>query len=173
MSTMNEIKNTPQKKGLATIRNKKSNTAIHHNSKNINKTALLSKSHYAEYTYDNHEKIKRIKTGISKAELTTLKEKIGLDYDQLANILSVSRMTLFKKKGEDTFDITTSEKLFMLAELYSYGYHVFNNQEKFKNWMLTSNPALGDISPISCMDTVYGIMEVKNLIGRIDYGIIS
>src|ERR1700733_286736 len=72
---------------------------------------------------ENHmtsfEKIDMIREGISKKDLEVFKQKTGLDYDQLAALLSVARATLINKKGRDKFNQTLSEKLFGLADIYS------------------------------------------------------
>ena len=99
--------------------------------------------------------------------------KSGLDYDTLASILNVAKATLHNKKGKEKFDKYISERIFMLADLYSYGYEAFENREQFNQWMKTPNRSMGGISPLSILDTLYGLEEVKHLIGRIEYGIFS
>jgi len=39
--------------------------------------------------------------------------------------------------------------------------------------MKTENRALGWITPLSLVDTLYGIEEVRNVVGRIAYGVFS
>ncbi|HEY0040749.1 MAG TPA: MbcA/ParS/Xre antitoxin family protein, partial [Flavisolibacter sp.] len=69
------------------------------------------------------------------------------------------------------FDQYISERIFLLADLYSYGYEAFENKENFNQWMKTGNRSLGGITPLSLLDTLYGLEEVKHLIGRIEYGV--
>jgi len=125
------------------------------------------------YRWSRFDKIDAIKTGISKEELESLKEQSGLDYDILAAILNVAKATLHNKKGKEKFDQYISERIFLLADLYSYGYEVFENREKFNQWMKTPNRSLGEVVPLNLLDTLYGLEEVKHLIGRIEYGIFS
>jgi len=125
------------------------------------------------YQWSSYDKIDAIKNGISKEELETLKDQSGLDYDSLAVILNVTKATLHSKKGKEKFDQYISERIFLLADLYSYGYEVFEEKQRFNQWMKTSNRALGNTKPLSLLDTLYGIEEVKHLIGRIEYGVYS
>ena len=125
------------------------------------------------HQWSSFDKIEAIKTGISKEELESLKNKSQLDYEALSVILNVTKATLHNKKGKEKFDQYISERIFLLAELYSYGYEIFGNHEKFNTWMKKENRSLNWVSPLSFMDTLYGIGEVKQLIGRIAYGIIS
>lgn len=119
------------------------------------------------------EKIGVIKEGISKKDLESLKDKAGFDYNQLSKVLSVARATLINKKGNDKFDANLSEKILGVADIYSYGYEVFEDEAKFNNWIFRSNMSLGGQSPYDLLDTQYGREEVKNVIGRIDYGVYS
>ena len=125
------------------------------------------------HQWSSYQKIETIKEGISKEELENLKEQAGIDYNILSKILVVTKATLHNKKGKDRFDAAVSERILLLADIYSYGYTVFKDREKFNRWMKTPNRALGDVIPLDLAETIYGMEEVKNLIGRIDYGVYS
>ena len=120
---------------------------------------------------DAGEKITFIRDGVSKNDLEAIKERSELDYDALSAILAVSRATLINKKGVEKFDTATSERILLLADTLAYGQSVFDDKDRFNTWMKTSNKALGDKAPLELMDTLYGIQEVKKLIGRIEYGV--
>lgn len=125
------------------------------------------------HQWSSYQKIETIKEGISKEELENLKEQTGIDYNVLAKVLAVTKATLHNKKGKARFDAFVSERILLLADIYSYGYTVFGDRDKFNRWMKTPNRALGHQSPLDLTETVYGMEEVKNLIGRIDYGVYS
>jgi putative toxin-antitoxin system antitoxin component (TIGR02293 family) len=125
------------------------------------------------YEWSPYDKINAIREGISKEELENLKEQAEVDYTMLSKILSVTRATLHNKKGKDRFDAVVSERILLMADLYSFGYSVFKDQEKFNRWMKTPNRALGNAVPLHLAETVYGLAEVRSLIGRIDYGVFS
>lgn len=125
------------------------------------------------HQWSSYQKIDTIKEGISKSELENLKEQTELDYETLSKVLAVTKATLHNKKGRERFDAFVSERILLLADIYSYGYAVFKEKEKFNRWMKSPIRALGYGRPIDLCDTVYGIDEVKNLIGRIEYGVYS
>lgn len=137
------------------------------------RTILHQAAKKPESRMTSFEKIDIIKEGISKKDLENLKDKAGLDYNQLSKVLSVARATLINKKGNDRFDTNLSEKIVGVADIYSYGYEVFEDETKFNNWIFRSNRSLGGQSPYDLLDNQYGREEVKNLIGRIDYGVYS
>ena len=62
------------------------------------------------------EKMIVSKSGVSKKDLVSLKQKTELDYDRLAKTLSVTRSTLINKKTSEKFSPTVSEKIVGLAE---------------------------------------------------------
>ena len=134
---------------------------------------LLLKEATPEYALASPKKIDFIRLGISKTSLEHLKKKINQDYDTLAKLFSVTRATLINKKGKSKFSSAVSEKILNLADLYSFGYNVFENRENFNSWMETPNRTLGGIAPIEIADTHYGILEIKNLVGRIEQGVYS
>jgi|SRR5690625_386930 len=119
------------------------------------------------------QKMKIVKRGISKAYLVKLKDNTGLDYDSLAKALSVTRSTLINKKSNQKFNDNLSERIVALADLYSFGYEVFEDESRFNDWMFHPNQALGGKVPFDFIDNQYGREEIHNLIGRIAYGIYS
>jgi putative toxin-antitoxin system antitoxin component (TIGR02293 family) len=116
-------------------------------------------------------KIGIIKSGITKTQLEAIKSETDFDYHTLSNLLSVSRTTLIKKKGDEKFDQPTSERIMLLAELLSYGREVFESRERFNTWLKEPSNAMNGKAPIELLDTLYGIEEVKKVLGRIEYGV--
>jgi putative toxin-antitoxin system antitoxin component (TIGR02293 family) len=143
-------------------------------SQGINNWVILQDaSKKPESRMTSFEKIDIIRKGISKRDLEHLKEKTDLDYNQLSQVLSVARATLINKKGTAKFDMVLSERIVGVADIYSYGYEVFEDENRFNEWIFRANQALGGQSPYDLLDNQYGREEVKNLIGRIDYGVYS
>ena len=119
------------------------------------------------------EKMNLIKAGVSKKDLEEIKNTAGLDYDQLAQVLSVTRATLINKKGKEKFAAPLSERIIGVADVYAYGYEVFEDKAAFNRWVHTPNRALGGMVPYQLLDNQYGREEVKNIIGRIAWGVYS
>lgn len=143
-------------------------------SNGINNWVILDNaSKKPESRMTSFEKIDIIREGISKKDLEHLKEKTDLDYGQLSKVLSVARATLINKKGNAKFDTVLSERIVGVADIYSYGYEVFEDESRFNEWIFRANQSLGGQSPYDLLDNQYGREEVKNLIGRIDYGVYS
>jgi putative toxin-antitoxin system antitoxin component (TIGR02293 family) len=119
------------------------------------------------------EKMEMVRAGVSKEKLEALKRRTNLDYDRLSDILATTRATLINKKGAELFSASLSEKIISIADVYSYGFDVFEDEAKFKQWIFRPNQALGGKQPFELLDNQFGREEVKNLIGRIEYGVYS
>ncbi|MEX0995911.1 MAG: antitoxin Xre/MbcA/ParS toxin-binding domain-containing protein [Flavobacteriaceae bacterium] len=119
------------------------------------------------------EKMQIIKRGISKRYLESFKEATSLDYASLADALLVTRATLINKKGDQKFNNQVSERIVSIADLYAFGYEVFEDKTRFNEWMFVPNQGLGGEVPFSIVNNQYGREEIKNLIGRIAYGVYS
>jgi putative toxin-antitoxin system antitoxin component (TIGR02293 family) len=126
-----------------------------------------------EYQIQPMHKIKIVKEGIPKKALELLKDKARLDYNQLARVLDVSRQTLTNKKANGKFNQEVSNKILALADIYSYGYDVFQDTERFNRWIFSENSALGGRVPFEILTTYYGRLSVNNIIGRIEHGVYS
>ena len=102
-----------------------------------------------------------------------LKTKANMDYTSLAKALSVTRATLINKKRGERFNSSLSERIVSLADLYSFGFEVFEDEVLFHQWMPKPNKALGGEIPLDVIDNQFGREEVKNVLGRIAYGVYS
>jgi len=142
-------------------------------SNNVSLAILSGAAGKPESQMSSFEKMKVIKNGVSKKDLELLKNKAALDYSMLAKALSVTRATLINKKRDQKFSTALSEKIVSLADLYSYGFEIFGDKDLFNQWMRNPNRAIGGQVPYDLIDNQYGREEIKNLIGRIAYGVYS
>lgn len=134
---------------------------------------LADAAHKPENLMTPIEKMDIVRIGVSKKDLESLKKIADLDYDDLAKALSVTRATLINKKREEKFNSVLSERIVGLADIYSYGYEVFEDEERFNRWMFRPNKALGGQTPYDLLDNQFGREEVRNIIGRIEFGVYS
>jgi putative toxin-antitoxin system antitoxin component (TIGR02293 family) len=117
------------------------------------------------------KKIGLIREGVTKDRVLDIKEDIEIDYDQLSRILAVSRATITAKKKDGKFKPDASERILHLNDVIRLGHQVFGERPAFNLWLKSPSKALGNVSPLSVMDTIYGIEEVKKEILRIAHGV--
>ena len=118
------------------------------------------------------QKMKMSESGISKKELEKLKSSFGLNYEQLAELLLVTKATLINKPLTSRFNSAISERIISIWEIYAYGYAVFS-EPLFREWLFRKNRALDQKTPFAFLHSSFGREEIKNLIGRIEYGVYS
>ena len=118
------------------------------------------------------QKMKMSESGISKKALEKLKSSFGLNYEQLAELLLVTKATLINKPPASRFNSAISERIISIWEIYAYGYAVFS-EPLFREWLFRKNRALDQKTPFAFLHSSFGREEIKNLIGRIEYGVYS
>lgn len=124
--------------------------------------------------HSDFDLIKLGTAGISKHAFDTLAANIGVSKKDFAeNIFDVSIRTLERKDSNDKMDKRISSHAIEIARVVKHGYDVFEDKEKLKRWLNTSNPALNGIKPVDLFDTLTGINLVNDILGRIDEGVYS
>ena len=114
------------------------------------------------------------RTGIEYSFFNQLLHVIPITLNEWADILHLSNRTLQRyQKQKKNFETLQSERILEIAALYKYGEDVFGNAENFENWMNSKIIALGGVTPKSLLDNSYGIDMVKDVLGRIEHGVIS
>ena len=122
-------------------------------------------------SYSAVDKMAMAKKGVSKKQLNDIKDEAALDYDQLSRILATSRSSLISKKGTAKFNQDTSERILLLQDVITYGREIFGDKDTLNEWLKTPSEALRNVTPLSLMDTFYGIDEVKKELSRIAHGV--
>jgi putative toxin-antitoxin system antitoxin component (TIGR02293 family) len=148
-------------------------SAVMYDKESINVAIIKEKKQKPEWQMTAVEKMEMMRQGVSKENLETLKVRTSLDYDKLSTLLSTTRATLINKKGKEQFSAALGERIISIADIYSYGYSVFEDVQSFRDWVFRPNQALGGKQPFDLLDNQFGREEIKNLIGRIDYGVYS
>jgi putative toxin-antitoxin system antitoxin component (TIGR02293 family) len=142
-------------------------------SANIKAVSILKVVKGPENRLTGMEKMELVEDGLTKQSLEALKLQMGFDYDQLAQVLNVARATLINKKSSEKFNTDLSDKIMNLADIITYGFEVFEDHTRFKAWLQSPLRALGGKRPFDLLHTSFGRDEVRDLLGRIDYGVYS
>ncbi|VAX17799.1 hypothetical protein MNBD_IGNAVI01-1036 [hydrothermal vent metagenome] len=112
--------------------------------------------------------------GLNPNVIINFRKHFEISRDFIAELLNISDPTIYRwirnnKKLERNYSI----QLFELAELFLYGAEVFENNENFFKWLDLPNTALGGLEPKELLELPGGISKVKDLLGRIEYGVYS
>ncbi len=111
--------------------------------------------------------------GLTVKQLGQILEFTNLTLKQAAQMLSVSERQLTRYADDKVLKSDISAHLIQISELYMFGYNVFENESNFQKWMNSKIRSLDYQKPIELLDTPFGISDVKNIIGRLEYGVYS
>ena len=117
--------------------------------------------------------IRAIEIGLTKINFDHLKAYTNLSLETLSELIGITPRTIQRKAGPDHFKASISEKMLELADLYSFGYHVFGDKEKFQKWIESPIKSLDGFKPLNLIYNHYGLELVRDELGRIQYGVYS
>jgi len=118
-------------------------------------------------------KYQKATEGISKSEFLAIAASTGLNLTEFSALLPVSKRTIEKAKDQDLLSPLVSDRAMQLASLYEQGAMVFESSERFQKWLKSSLIAFGGKMPLDFMNNDTGISMVRDLLGRIEYGVYS
>ncbi len=120
------------------------------------------------------ELVEAVNIGLPAKMYVVVQKETGLSQTEIADILGVSTRYLQDKKQSDLLNTTASERLVKLREIWDFGLDVFNgNEGNFKEWLNEPLAPLNGKSPMYIMTNFIGMEQVKQLLGRIQYGVYS
>jgi putative toxin-antitoxin system antitoxin component (TIGR02293 family) len=99
---------------------------------------------------------------------------LPIKFAEWSKYLHLSDRTMQRYKKENKhFEALYAEKILEIALLYQNGKSVFGSQQVFDRWMDSENIALGGSKPKSLLDSNFGIQLIKDVLIRIEHGVVS
>ena len=116
-----------------------------------------------------------VSEGLRQSALQRVMVALELSDVEIAAVIGMSQKTIsrLRKKTEARLGPVPSDRLYRLAALYSLAEDVFDDQQVAREWLKTPQPGLNNRIPLDLMNTEVGAREVENLLGRIEYGVLS
>jgi putative toxin-antitoxin system antitoxin component (TIGR02293 family) len=115
-----------------------------------------------------------IRDGIPWEAVADIKKELNLTDGELAKVLDVSERTLSRlRQSNKKLAASTGDRLYRLVNIYSLTRKVFDTSSATREWMHQTQVGLGGRTPLDFLRTEAGAREVEDLLGRIEYGVIS
>ena len=115
-----------------------------------------------------------IREGIPVACASKVQTSLALPDQSFADFLSVGTRTLLRlRQNNKRLPIAAGDRLFRLARIAGLAREVLENLEAAKKWLSSPQGGLGGKRPLDLMLTEAGCREVEDLLGRIEYGVLS
>ncbi|MEX2535085.1 MAG: antitoxin Xre/MbcA/ParS toxin-binding domain-containing protein [Trueperaceae bacterium] len=119
------------------------------------------------------EQIAAVRTGLPVATFRALAKALGISEAALAGFTGLSQTTLTRRKRGGRLYPDEGEHLLRLALLLERASAVFDSAADAADWLKSSNPSLGNSTPLDFARSEIGAREVVDLLGRIEYGVYS
>jgi putative toxin-antitoxin system antitoxin component (TIGR02293 family) len=118
--------------------------------------------------------IELIREGLPIASLSAAVEALGVPEKQVLTALRISRRTVARRKTTSgRLTANESERVLRLSRAIAAATDVLGSRENAASWLQGRNLALGGISPLSLLDTEFGLQQVLDVLGRIEFGVYS
>jgi putative toxin-antitoxin system antitoxin component (TIGR02293 family) len=117
--------------------------------------------------------IRIAKSGISSQVLNEIMENSIFHKKEWAAFLHLKPVTLRKRIRDDhyVFNSLHSNRILNIIEVSLMGKEVFESEQNFLIWLKTESIALGNKTPITFLDSIFGIDLVKAELNSIEHGV--
>ena len=119
---------------------------------------------------DRFDLIELSNKGLTKDALIHLSDFLSLSLRQLSDLLPITERTIRRNKY---FSSIVSEQILQIAEVATRGVEVFGDKDKFINWMNHPCKPLANKTPLSLLNSRFGMEMVLDELGRIEHGIFA
>jgi putative toxin-antitoxin system antitoxin component (TIGR02293 family) len=122
---------------------------------------------------DSNDYIFIVRKGLSKKTMFEFMSLADLSQTEMASIVHISDRTLRRYTDDQLLSQDQTERLLLIARLYSKGEEVFGSLSSFREWMDSKILGIGDIKPKELLDTSLGIGMLMDELGRIEHGVLA
>lgn len=109
-----------------------------------------------------------------RIHIPALRAQLGLSQEALAQVLEVSVRTVARwERREARPSPLAQRRLALLLDLLQKARALFKREQDAAAWLSTPNPLLGDKTPLDRLAAPGGLEDVRDLLGRIEWGLPS
>ena len=112
-----------------------------------------------------------VRKGLPFASLEFTRAAVRISQAELMAAVGVPRRTLARRRKQRRLSVGESERLLRLARVYARAVNVLGEHERASSWLRRANRALGNVAPLSLLDTDIGTDAVLDVLGRIEHGV--
>jgi putative toxin-antitoxin system antitoxin component (TIGR02293 family) len=115
-----------------------------------------------------------IRKGLPPSALVAFSKKTHISEETLIRLLTVPERTWRRRLAErKPLTQLQSDRLFRIAQIVARATEVLGDRARAVRWMREENRALAGARPLELLDTEIGEAQVRDVLGRIDYGLLS
>ncbi len=120
-----------------------------------------------------YDVISAIRTGLPAQSVQVFSDAVDLSLKELSTYIHVSSKTLERRlKDNVALNVDASDRLVEMAKVFARASEVIGDKEHARKWLFKPSRVLGDVKPVSLLDTSSGVEIVMDELGRIEHGIV-
>lgn len=114
-----------------------------------------------------------VRRGLPAESVNTTLKLTRMGAHELAQALAIPQRTLARRHREGFLSVEESAKLVRFVRVVERAEQVFEDYHAALSWLKAENKSLGDVTPLSLLDTDIGADAVLEVLGRIEHGIFA
>lgn len=115
-----------------------------------------------------------IEKGFPASSIDRLKRDLGITDRLLSTLIGRTPKTLGRMRaGRSRLSPIVSDRLFRIAKVYVQAVEVFEDSAAAQEWLQSPQIGLNNRTPLDLLATEAGAQAVKDLLTRIEHGVIS
>jgi putative toxin-antitoxin system antitoxin component (TIGR02293 family) len=115
----------------------------------------------------------RIRQGLPYASYEHVAHLLEASLEEVGQVLNLPARTRARRKREKRLEPGESDRLVRLARILATAGNVLGSPDKAAQWLRRPNRALGGEAPLHLLDTEVGEQLVQEVLGRLEYGVVS
>jgi putative toxin-antitoxin system antitoxin component (TIGR02293 family) len=96
--------------------------------------------------------------------------KLKISPIELLSVVGIAPRTALRRQKEGYLKPDEADRLLRVARIFEESVRIFGTEDKAARWLTSSSAALGDVLPITLLDSDAGTQIVSDELGRIDFG---
>src|SRR4030095_1772872 len=101
--------------------------------------------------------ISAVRRGLRIATIQAVMKELDAPATEVLPALRIARRTMERRKVSGRLLPHESERVYRLAKILAFAQSVLGTREKARHWLNSSNRALGNVSPLSLLETEAGV----------------
>jgi len=111
--------------------------------------------------------------GIEGSAIRWFATYYDLSTDDLTRLLGIKKRTLQRREQEARLPPGETDRLWRAAVTLTEATDILGSRAKASSWLHRENRALGGARPLDMIATEAGYEEVRNVLGRVEWGVWS
>jgi len=111
--------------------------------------------------------------GIEGSAIRRFATHYDLSTEDLTRLLGIKKRTLQRREQEARLPPGETDRLWRAAVILTEATDILGSRAKASSWLHGENRALGGVRPLDMIATEAGYEEVRNVLGRVEWGVWS